>query len=82
MSVSMDKAGFDKLLNRISSVGGPREAILIGMESTACYHINLFSYLTYKGFNVIIINPPLISNFMKLHMNWLNGDQACVVSHR
>jgi transposase len=75
ISASMDKAGFDELLNRLSSVEGPRESILIGMESTACYHINLFSYLTYKGFNVIIINPLLISNFMKLKLRKTKTDK-------
>jgi len=45
------------------------------MESTACYHINLFSFLSSKGFTVVIINPLLISNFMKLHLRKTKTDK-------
>lgn len=82
ISVSMDRAGFYELLNRLSAVGRPRESILIGMESTACYHMNLFSFLTYHGFPVIIINPLLISNFVKLQLRKTKTDKkdALVIS--
>jgi transposase len=75
ISASMSKAGFDELLMKVSSISGPKESILIGMESTACYHINLFSFLTSKGFTVIIINPLLISNFMKLQLRKTKTDK-------
>jgi transposase len=75
MSASMSRAGFDELLMKVSSIGGHKESILIGMESTACYHINLFSFLTSKGFTVIIINPLLISNFMKLQLRKTKTDK-------
>jgi transposase len=71
----MSRAGFDELLMKVSSIGGHKESILIGMESTACYHINLFSFLTSKGFTVIIINPLLISNFMKLQLRKTKTDK-------
>ena len=45
------------------------------MESTACYHINLYSFLISKGFTVIIINPLLISNFMKLQLRKTKTDK-------
>ncbi len=79
MAASMDSAGFDELLGRLSSVAGPRESILIGMESTACYHINLFSFLTSRGFPVIIINPLLICNFMKLQLRKTKTDKKDAV---
>jgi transposase len=75
ISASMSKAGFDELLMKVSSISGPKESVLIGMESTACYHINLFSFLTSKGFTVIIINPLLISNFMKLQLRKTKTDK-------
>jgi len=59
VSAPMNGDGFDELLIQLSSITGPRESVLIGMESTACYHINLFSFLTSQGFTVIIINPLL-----------------------
>ena len=75
MSTSMSRVGFDELLMKVSSVAGPKESVLIGMESTACYHINLFSFLTSQGFTVIIINPLLISNFMKLQLRKTKTDK-------
>ena len=75
LSAAMDRAGFDELLMKVSSTGVSKDAILIGMESTACYHINLFSFLTSKGFTVIIINPLLISNFMKLQLRKTKTDK-------
>ena len=48
VSASMSRDGFDELLKKLSSIPGPKGSILIGMESTACYHINLFSFLTCK----------------------------------
>jgi transposase len=75
VSAFMSKVGFDELLKKVSSIGIPKDAILIGMESTACYHINLFSFLTSKGFTVVIINPLLISNFMKLQLRKTKTDK-------
>src|SRR5208282_329152 len=79
MAASMDRAGFDELLGRLASVAGSRESILIGMESTACYHINLFSFLTSRGFSAIIINPLLICNFMKLQLRKTKTDMKDAV---
>ena len=75
VSASMSKVGFDELLMKVSSIAGTKDSILIGMESTACYHINLFSFLTSQGFTVIIINPLLISNFMKLQLRKTKTDK-------
>ena len=75
ITASMNRSGFDELLAKISSTAGHKESILIGMESTACYHINLFSFLTSKGFTVIIINPLLVSNFMKLQLRKTKTDK-------
>ncbi len=44
IATSMDKEGFTELIAKLSSVSITQESVLIGMESTACYHINLFSY--------------------------------------
>jgi transposase len=50
-------------------------AIVVGMESTACYHINLFSYLTAQGSRAIVINPLLIANFAKLTLRKTKTDK-------
>ena len=45
------------------------------MESTASYHIALFSYLTAKGYRVAIINPLLVANFAKLSLRKTKTDK-------
>src|SRR5512135_2604344 len=75
ISAIMSREGLEEPLKQVSSLAKTKESILIGMESTACYHINLFSFLTYKGFAVIILNPLLISNFMKLQLRKTKTDK-------
>ncbi len=43
---SMDFDGFWKFLELVTARCGHREKVLVGMESTGCYHIHLFSSLT------------------------------------
>jgi transposase len=71
----MDRTGFDELTTKLISVCSSKEAVLIGMESTACYHIALFSYLTSMGYSVVVINPLLISNFVKLQLRKTKTDK-------
>jgi transposase len=53
----------------------PKENFLIGMESTACYHINLFSYLLADGYTAVVINPLLITNFVKMQLRKTKTDK-------
>ncbi len=68
----MDKNGFDKLMFHLK---GHKASLLLGLESTACYHITLFSYLTSRGYRVVIINPLLIANFVKLQLRKTKTDK-------
>lgn len=71
LTASMDRKGFEKLVFHLKG----RRSLLLGLESTACYHIALFSYLTAKGYRVVIINPLLISNFTKLQLRKTKTDK-------
>ncbi len=51
----MNREGFDKLIFQLATMNTP--SLLLGMESTASYHIALLSYLTALGYRVAIINP-------------------------
>ncbi len=53
---------------------------MVAMESTACYHVTLFPYLTSKGITVFIINPLLISNFVKLSLRKTKTDKKDALS--
>ncbi len=71
LASSMDRKGFEKLLAHLKG----RDSLLLGLESTACYHITLFSYLTARGYRVVIINPLLIANFVKLQLRKTKTDK-------
>jgi transposase len=68
---SMDRPGFEKLVLQLN--GNP--SLIVGMESTASYHIALFSYLTAQGYQVVIINPLLINNFAKRSLRKTKTDK-------
>jgi transposase len=70
----MNREGFEKLILQLP------ETALIGMESTASYHIALFSYLTAKGYRVAIINPLLIANFAKLSLRKTKTDKKAALT--
>ena len=71
----MNRAGFEKLITHLSGTALPKEGILIGMESTACYHISLFSFLVALGYTALVVNPLLISNFVKLQLRKTKTDK-------
>jgi transposase len=75
LSASMDRKGFEELIKQISALSIPRDPVLVGMESTACYHINLYSFLVSLGYTVIVMNPLLISNFVKLQLRKTKTDK-------
>ena len=62
LTCSMDREGFEKLVLKLPM---DKSSFLLGMESTASYHLPLFSYLTARGYQVVIINPLLIASFAK-----------------
>ncbi len=72
---SMNRRGFEELIMKLSSISDSKQSVLIGMESTACYHIPLFSFLISQGYTVLIINPLLISNFIKLQLRKTKTDK-------
>jgi transposase len=47
--------------------------------STASYHVNLFSYLVSEGYRGILINPLLISNYVKMQLRKTKTDKKDAV---
>ena len=45
------------------------------MESTASYHIPLFTYLAAQDYKVVVINPLLINNFSKRSLRKTKTDK-------
>lgn len=75
MSFPMNNEGFSKLLDELKSKSRDLSDVLVAMESTACYHINLFSFLTASGVNAVVINPLLIANFARLSLRKTKTDK-------
>lgn len=72
---SMDFEGCEKLLKTMLVQQPDKAAIVVGMESTGCYHINLFSFLVSHGIQAVVINPLLIANFAKLALRKTKTDK-------
>jgi transposase len=72
-SATMDRKGAEKLRSHLSFI--PIASVLIGMESTASYHVNLFSYLASEGYAVVVLNPLLISNYVKMQLRKTKTDK-------
>jgi transposase len=72
---AMDSNGFEELLKTVRSHCEDVSEVLIAMESTGCYHINLFSFLTSRGIRTMVVNPLLIANFAKLSLRKTKTDK-------
>ena len=78
-SATMDRNGFEKLKGHLGTISV--SSVLIGMESTASYHVNLFSYLVSEGYRVILINLLLISNYVKMQLRKTKTDKKLSLIH-
>lgn len=59
----MDTDGFNELLERLA--GYNHDQILVVLESTSIYHVNLYFHLKDADFAAAVVNPLLINNFIK-----------------
>ena len=71
----MTSQGFSEFLKRLSSQDEKLDQTIVAMESTGCYHINLFSFLSSQGLRTVVINPLVISNFAKLSLRKTKTDK-------
>ncbi len=62
IACSMNREGFEELIVRLPK---DKASFLLGIESTASYHIPLFTYLITRDYRVVVINPLLINSFSK-----------------
>lgn len=72
---SMDAKGFSKLLRKIKTCSKDMSEVKVAMESTGCYHINLFCFFSSQGIMCVIVNPLLISNYAKLSLRKTKTDK-------
>jgi len=71
----MKGEGFSRLLSLVNTHGPDVSRVTVGMESTGCYHLNLFAFLSSKGITPVVINPLLIANFARLSLRKTKTDK-------
>lgn len=71
----MDEAGFDRLLSTIRENCESISDVVVAVESTACYHINLYSFLIAQGIEAVVVNPLLIANFARMSLRKTKTDK-------
>lgn len=75
LEFDMDGEGFSKFLNMLKTHCEALSEVTVAMESTGCYHINLFSFLSSEGIPCVVINPLLITNFARLSLRKTKTDK-------
>lgn len=75
ITAPMEQCGFTSLMKAIRSRNRDMATVRAAMESTGCYHINLFSFLCDKGISAVVLNPLLICNFAKLSLRKTKTDK-------
>jgi transposase len=75
LSFPMDSSGFADLLKSIGSHCVDLSEVMVAMESTGCYHLNLYAFLISQGMKTVVINPLIISNFAKLSLRKTKTDK-------
>lgn len=72
---AMNAGGFSELLKAMMKFTEHIREIAVAMESTGCYHINLFSFLSSEGVACVVVNPLLIANFARLSLRKTKTDK-------
>ena len=75
LEFAMNGEGFSQFLKLLKAHCEDLSGVTVGMESTGCYHINLFAFLCSEGMVCVVINPLLISNFARLSLRKTKTDK-------
>jgi len=75
LEFAMNGEGFSQLLRELKTRCEDLSGVTVGMESTGCYHINLFAFLCSEGIACVVINPLLITNFARLSLRKTKTDK-------
>ncbi len=76
----MNDRGFTQFFKDIMSHSKDLSSVIVALESTGPYHINLYSFLVAKGITTIIINPLIIANFARLSLRKTKTDKKDAVT--
>ena len=74
-SYDMDGEYFGRFLDVLTRHCSDLKEVMAAMESTGCYHLNLFSFLVGRGIEAVVVTPLLIANFAKLSLRKTKTDK-------
>jgi transposase len=77
---AMNSGGFSELLKLMVKHAESVTGVTVAMESTGCYHINFFSFLSSEGIACVVVNPLLIANFTRLSLRKTKTDKKRIDS--
>jgi transposase len=80
LSPLMNAQGFSELLTVLRSHQKDLSSVIVALESTGPYHLNLFSFLVSQGITTIVVNPLIIANFAKLSLRKTKTDKKDAVT--
>jgi len=69
----MSKQGFSSFVQKLSVF--PKSSVLIAMESTGCYHLNLLSFLSLNDFSCVVLNPLLVNKSLPVGLRKTKTDK-------
>ncbi|HYA27041.1 MAG TPA: IS110 family transposase [Thermodesulfovibrionales bacterium] len=75
LTCAMDSEGLKELWRAITTHSKDLSEVIAAVESTACSHINLYSFLTAKGVSSVVINPLLIANCATMSLRKTKTDK-------
>ena len=68
-------AGAELLMRRVAAVNPEGLPLLFGLEATGHYWLPLYSYLTEKGYRIVVLNPYQSDAFRKVSMSSTKTDK-------
>jgi hypothetical protein len=80
LSLLMNAQGFSELLKALRSYQKDLSSVIVALESSDPYYLNLFSFLVSKGITTIVINPLVIANFAKLSLRKIKTDRKDAIT--
>jgi len=69
----MSKQGFSSFVDNLSSFS--KNSIILAMESTGCYHLNLLSFLSLNNFSCVVFNPLTIKDSPSISLRKTKTDK-------
>ncbi|MFO7661100.1 MAG: IS110 family transposase [Chloroflexota bacterium] len=78
-TIANSKVGAERLLQRVEQVKPRQEAVVFGMEATGHYWLPLYSCLSDRGHQVIVLNPLQTNAYRRMHIRPVKNDKVDAV---